>query len=110
MAGQRTVAATYVGAIAIDSLGALTPWSGGVTLPKPSAFAATWTLWFLLGLVAAINARMERVAGQFSVLVLASMVVLGPYGDKFTTTLTKLGALFAPAAPSPAAAPAGGVI
>lgn len=110
MSGSRTLAGTYVGALTIDTLGAIAPWSGGPTLPKPSALAGTWTLWFLLGLVSSFGERMERLAGQLSLLVLASMVVVGPYGDKVVAAMQKLASIYhapyaQPGAPGQPAAP-----
>lgn len=105
MADQRTLAATYIGALTIDTLGAVAPWSGGATLPKPSALAGTWTLWFILGLVAGIGDKAADLAGKFSVLVLASMVIIGPYGTKVTRALQFFAGLFAGNTASVAAAP-----
>jgi len=106
--GNRLLGTTYVAALAIDTLGAVAPWQpGGASMPKPARLAGTWTLWFLLGLIASAGEGAARLAGRFSVLVLASMVVIGPYGGSVVAAMTKLARLFTPAtAPTPA--PAGG--
>lgn len=106
---SRTLAGSYVAAISIDTLGALAPWSGGATLPKPSRLAGTWILWFLLGLVSSFGDRLARLAGAFSMLVLAAMLLIGPFGDKLTVGIGRLARLYQqPGAPAPAAAAAAG--
>jgi hypothetical protein len=97
--GNRLLGTTYMGAIAIDTLGAVAPWQqGGASLPKPARLAGTWTLWFLLGLIASAGERAANLAGRFSVLVLASMIVVGPYGNSVVSAMGKLSRLFTPAA------------
>lgn len=105
---MKRLTGTFIAAIALDTFGAVAPWSGGPSLPKPSAFVATCLLWFMLGFAATISRGARRAAGQFSVLVLAAMAILGPFGLKLTDTLRALARIFpAQATPAPTAAPAG---
>jgi hypothetical protein len=85
MSGQRVLGATMSGALAVQTIAAVAPFGGGVYLPPPRVYVAIWTLWGLLGLVAGLGARAERLAGRFSLLVLLSMAVLGPFGRKAVT-------------------------
>lgn len=104
---MKRLAGTLVAALALETFGALAPWSGGPTLPEPSRYVATFTLWFMLGFAGVFGRTAARAAGQFSVLVLAAMAVLGPFGGKLTTTLQSLASFFpANATPAAAAAPA----
>lgn len=105
MGGNRTLAATLTAALAVETLGAVAPWSGGATLPKPRVYATTWGLWFVLGLVGSASAAAARAAGQLSLLVLATMLVLGQGGRKLVAALNQLAGLSAAAAPPSPAAP-----
>lgn len=106
---MKRLAGTLIAALTLETFGALAPWSGGPTLPKPSAYVATFTLWFMLGFVATFGRHAARLASQFSVLVLAAMAILGPFGKKLTGTLRDLAGVFpATTSPAPAAPAAGG--
>lgn len=104
MAGQRTLASTLTAALAVETLGAVAPWSGGATLPSPRVYAATWTLWFVLGIVAGTGAAAARAAGQLSILVLLTQLALGQGGRKLVAALSSIGANYG-TPPAPAAAP-----
>lgn len=104
---MKRLAGTLIAALTLETFGAIAPWSGGPTLPKPSAYIATFTLWFMLGFAGVFGRSAARAAGQFSVLVLAAMAILGPFGKKLTDTLRSLAGFFpAHATPATAAAPA----
>jgi len=104
----KRLAGTLVAALALETIGAVAPWSGGPTMPKPSAYVATFTLWFGLGFVATLSRQAARLAGQFSLLVLAAMAILGPFGKKLTDVMGAVAGFFpARATPAPAAAKAG---
>lgn len=106
---MKRLAGTLVAALALETLGAVAPWSGGPTLPKPSAYVATFTLWFILGFVATLSRQAARLAGQFSLLVLTAMAILGPFGKKLTDMLSWVAGFFpARAAPAHVAAKATG--
>lgn len=91
---MKRLAGTLIAALTLETFGAVAPWDGGPTLPKPSSYVATFTLWFLLGFVSSFGRRASRLAGQFSVLVLAAMAIIGPFGAKLTDTLGFLSTMF----------------
>lgn len=99
---MKRLAGTLIAALTLETVGAIAPWSGGPTLPEPSRYVATLTLWFMLGFAGVFGRTAAKAAGQFSVLVLAAMAILGPFGGKLTSTLQALSNLF-PASSSPAA-------
>jgi len=107
----KRLAGTLIAALTLETFGAIAPWSGGPTLPKPSSYVATFTLWFMLGFAGIFGHRAARMAGQFSVLVLAAMAIIGPFGGKLTSAMQWLAGFF-PANATPAqaapAAPAAG--
>lgn len=111
---MKRLAGTLVAALTLETLGAIAPWSGGPTLPKPSAYVATFTLWFMLGFAGIFGRRAARMAGQFSVLVLAAMAIIGPFGGKLTAAMQWLAGFFpakatqAGIAPNAYTAPAAG--
>jgi hypothetical protein len=78
---SKPLATTLTTALAIDTLGGVDA-AGGRYLPAPSRYVATWTLWFVLGLVAGIGPRAARAAWQLSVLVLLAKLVIGGAGGK----------------------------
>lgn len=100
---MKRLAGTLIAALTIDTIGAIAPWSGGPTLPPPSRYVATLTLWFMLGFAGIFGRTAARAAGQFSVLVLAAMALLGPFGKRITDGLTFVSTIFpANATPGPA--------
>lgn len=102
---MKRLAATLIASLALQTFGAIAPWSGGPTLPAPSAYTATWTLWFMLGFIASFGQRARRLAGQFSVLVLTAQAVIGPYGRKLVSTMQSISTFFPANAGTAAAAP-----
>jgi hypothetical protein len=91
---QKTLAATMTAALAVEAVAATSPFGGKVYLPPPRVFLAIWLLWFILGLVAATGPRLARLAGQFSLLLLLTMAVVGPFGRKALDFLTRATTFF----------------
>lgn len=105
MAGKRTLHTTLMLALAADSAGGLAP-SSDVPLPPPRAYATTWSLWFVLGIVSGFGAAAERLAGQLSVLVLLTKLMLSTAGPHLLGGLERVARLFPAQPAAPAAAPA----
>lgn len=93
---QKTLATTMVAALAVEAVGATAPFAGKVYLPAPRTFLAVWLLWFILGLVAAVGPNAARLAGHFSLLVLGTMAIVGPFGKKAIRFLTDATTFIAP--------------
>lgn len=79
---MKTLAATFLAMLFVDTIGALDPFGGKVYLPSPRQYLATFTLWGLLGMFAAFGDQQARLAGRLSLLVLMTATVLGPFGRK----------------------------
>lgn len=84
---MKILAITFIAALALRTLGALDPFGGKVYLPSPRGYVATWLLWFVLGLAAAVGPRASRLAGQLSALVVLTMLVTGSSGRKLVSFL-----------------------
>jgi hypothetical protein len=78
----KTLAATFVAKMFVDTVGALDPFGGKVYLPSPARFMGTFLLWGLLGMVAAFGPNASRVAGRIAAVTLLAAAVLGPFGAK----------------------------
>lgn len=87
MNGHRVLGMTFLAAIAVRTIGEIDPIGGGPSLPSPKKLAAVFAAWFVLGLVAAAGPAPARAAGTFSLLMLLSMLVIGPFGKKAITFL-----------------------
>lgn len=87
MRAGATLAATFLAAILIETIGAVDPLGGGPQLPSPRRIAATCTVWFVLGLAGSLGHTAARAAAQLSLLVLLTMLVVGPFGKKALTFL-----------------------
>lgn len=83
--GQKLLGTTLTGALAVETIGAIDPFGGKTFLPSPRRYAATWVVWFVLGMIAAGGGKAADMAGQFSVLVLTTMIFVGPFGKKAIT-------------------------
>lgn len=105
--GQKLLGTTLTGALAIETIGAIDPFGGQTYLPSPRRYAATWVVWFVLGMIAAAGGKAADMAGQFSVLVLTTMIFVGPFGKKAITFFRGVasGVGSAPAQTTPAAPP-----
>ena len=79
---HRVLSSTYLAALAVNTVGAIDPLGGGAQMPSPKAFLATVTVWSVLGLVAGFGASAARASAQLAVLLLLTMVVVGPFGKK----------------------------
>lgn len=92
---DKLLATTLVAALAVETIGAVDPFGPGkVYLPAPRRYLATWLLWFVLGLASATGAAGTRLAGHLSLLVLLTMVVIGPFGRKVIGFLDSAGRFF----------------
>lgn len=81
-AGQKTLGATLSASLFVQTVAAVSGEGGEATLPSPSQYVATWVVWGVLGFVASLGERAARFAAQFSVLILLTMIVTGPFGPK----------------------------
>lgn len=104
MAGQKTLGATLSAALAVNTIGAIDPFGGSkVYLPAPRSYAATWIVWWVLGLVASAGPQPARLAGRFSFLVLLAMAMLGPFGAKAVAAFESLAGMYGPGGSATAA-------
>jgi hypothetical protein len=79
---MKSLAATFVAMLFVDTIGAVDPFGGKVYLPSPRNYLATFLLWGLLGLMAGFGDNAARLAGRISALVLLTAAVIGPFGKK----------------------------
>ncbi len=91
--GQKLLGSTLTAALAVETVGAIDPYAGRVYLPSPRTYLATWIVWFVLGVIASAGGRTARTAGQFSIVVLLTMM-MGPFGQKAIALVKKLGDFF----------------
>ncbi len=84
---MKTLAASFMAMLFVDTIGALDPFGGKVYLPSPRVYLATFLLWGILGLVALFGAGPKRLARGAALLTLVSAAVLGPFGRKAVTFL-----------------------
>lgn len=94
MSDEKLLAATHTAALAVATIGAVAPFSSNIYLPSPRRYVAIWTVWFVLGLVAKMGARAGQIAGRFSLLLLLTMLVAGPFGTKAVNFLNLVAKLF----------------
>jgi hypothetical protein len=87
---DKKLGTTLMAALAVETIGQL----GGKQLPAPRQYLATWLLWFVLGLVAGLGERAERFAWQLSALVVLTMMIVGPFGNRLLGFLNGVGRLF----------------
>jgi len=90
----KTLAATFLAMLFVDTLGALDPFGGKVYLPSPRQYVATFTLWGLLGLFSGFGDGASRLAGRLSAVVLLTATVLGPAGPKIVSFLNSASEAF----------------
>lgn len=84
---MKTLAATFLAKLFIDTLGAIDPFGAKVYLPSPRRYVATFTLWGILGLISGFGDGASRLAGRLAAVVLLTATVLGPAGPKIVTFL-----------------------
>lgn len=100
--GQKTLGATLTMSLFVQTVAAVDPQGdGGVSLPSPAQYVATWVVWGVLGFVASLGERAARFAAQLSVLILTTMVVGGSFGRKAVSFLESIARLY-PANPKEA--------
>ncbi len=92
--GQKTLGAPLTASLFVQTVGAIDPRGGAVTLPSPAQYVATWVVWGVLGLVAGLGDRAARFASQMSVLILTTMVVGGPFGQKAVAFFNSVARLY----------------
>jgi hypothetical protein len=78
---MKTLAATFMALLFVDTIGALSPFGGKVYLPSPRKYLATFLLFGLLGLVAGFGERASKLSGRIGAVVLLTAVV-GTFGKK----------------------------
>jgi len=78
----KLLAATFLAMIAVNTIGALDPFGGGVQLPSPRKYIATFLLWSIFGFAAAFGRSAAVLAGRLSAVVLLTAMVTGPFGPK----------------------------
>jgi peptidoglycan/LPS O-acetylase OafA/YrhL len=91
---ERRLGATLLAAIALETIGAVDPFTGRSQMPSPARYVATIVLWFVLGLAAQLGERMARVAGQLATLIVLTMAVLGPFGKRAVDFLNRVATTF----------------
>jgi len=91
--GQKLLGSTLTAALAVETVGAIDPYGGRTYLPSPRTYLAIWIVWFVLGVIASAGGRVARTAGQFSILVLLTMM-MGPFGEKTIALVTKVASIF----------------
>jgi hypothetical protein len=78
----KSLAATFLAMLFVDTIGAVDPFGGRVYLPSPRVYLATFLLWGVLGIAAGFGDNAARVAGRLSSVVLLTAAVVGPFGKK----------------------------
>lgn len=86
MRNAAVLATTFIAALAIETLDALDIFNG-VYLPPPARYVATFVAWFVLGIVAGIGHRAAKAASTFSLLMVGTMLIVGPFGNTLTRFL-----------------------
>ncbi len=102
---KKQLAVTLMGALAVQTIGAVSPGQGRY-LPSPRSYVAIYTLWGILGLLAELGERAGQWAARLSMLVLLTGAVLGPFGTKANSFLELIGRKFAIEPPAGAGGPA----
>lgn len=91
---MKTLAATFLAKLFVDTIGAIDPFGGRIYLPAPARYLATFLLWGVLGIASGFGPNASRVAGRLSAVVLLAAMVLGPFGAKAISFLKTASALY----------------
>ena len=91
---MTALAATFVGMLFVDTIGAVDPFGGKVYLPSPRVYLATFLLWGMLGFMAGFGPRASRLAGRLGSLTLLTAMVVGPFGPKAVAFLNGTASAF----------------
>lgn len=86
---QKTLGATLSASLFVQTVGAIAP-GREIYLPPPAQYVATWVAWGILGFIASVSERMARAAAQLSVLIVLTMIVVGPFGKKAVSFLNSI--------------------
>ena len=98
---QRTIIATWLAMLALQSVGSV---DSKHRLPAPRQFVAIGALWGILFLVA--DTGRAKLAARFSMLLLLTATVIGPFGLRVIRLLTQVARRFAIQPPAQQSAPA----
>jgi hypothetical protein len=100
MKPEKTLSATMLAAIAVQTIGALDPYGGKKYLPSPRRYVATLLLWGILGLAAQTGPNAAKFSVRLALLVLLTMFFVGPFASKAVAFLNKVAQAFPSVPPS----------
>jgi hypothetical protein len=79
----KTLAATFLASMLVQTIAAIDPYGPApVYLPQPSRYVATWLLWFLMGIGAALSDTLARIVRAMSIVILLTQMVAGGFAKK----------------------------